>query len=206
MTTKEITIEKNVYDLDKSGNKQDFELSNGKIVTKMKKKSFEVKQIEINKDLFLIPEYPGYDKNNNFKARSAKLFGDATYIIDDKVKRELKFRSCGRKENFAFYIPVKHVEKLMEYLKTFKVGNGWVKKYISDNPTSYLAEKNGVAPKSKKGRAIKKVAAKGDKIQMEEQDEVIQAETFTAKIEAINKTSLSDADKKELIASLITQL
>ena len=197
MKATQITIEKNVFDLDKSGNKQKAELKSGKEVTKFKKQQFKVDCLKFNKGLILIPEYPGKDKENNFASKCAKLTGDYTYLIpkEDKEKYNFGF-GCGRGAGFAYYISAKsNIEDLTNYLNSIKVVKDWEKTVIKDFPRSELAKE---ANKGKvKGKAITKVANKGDKIEAE-----IFASNNQGKIDAIMMLKISDDKKAELIVGL----
>ena len=197
MKKTEITIEKNVFDLDKSGNKQKTELKSGKEVTKFKKQQFKVDCLKFNNGLILIPEYPGKDKENNFASKCAKLTGDYTYLIpkEDKEKYNFGF-GCGRGKGFAYYISAKsNIEDLTNYLNSIKVVKNWEQQVIKDFPRSELAKQANKG--STKGKAITKVANKGDKIEAE-----IFASNNQSKIDAIMKLSISDDKKAELIVGL----
>jgi len=193
----EITIEKNVYDLDSKGNKQKTELKNGKEVTKFKKQKFNVECLKLNNGLVLIPAYPGKDKANDFASKSAKLTGEYTYLIPKETKEKYSFgRGCGFGANFAYYISAKsNIEDLINYLNSIKTVKNWEKQVIKDFPRSELAKE---ANKGKvKGKAITKVANKGDKIEAE-----IFASNNQGKIDAIMMLKISDDKKAELIVGL----
>ena len=197
MTTKEITIEKNVYDLDKAGNKQKTELKSGKEVTKFKKQQFKVDCLKFNNGLILIPEYPGKDKENDFASKCAKLTGEYTYLIPKETKEKYSFGfGCGRGAGFAYYISAKsNIEDLTNYLNSIKTVKNWEQTIIKDFPRSELAKQ---ANKGKvKGKAITKVADKGDKIQAE-----IFASNNQGKIDAIMMLKISDDKKAGLIVGL----
>ena len=197
MKASQITIEKNVFDLDKAGNKQKTKLKSGKEVTKFKKQQFKVDCFKFNNGLILIPEYPGKDKENNFASKCAKLTGDYTYLIpiEDKEKYNFGF-GCGRGAGFAYYISAKsNIEDLTNYLNSIKVEKNWEKQVIKDFPRSELAKE---ANKGKvKGKAVTKVAKKGDKIEAE-----IFASNNQGKIDAIMKLNISDDKKAGLIVGL----
>ena len=197
MKTSQITIEKNVFDLDKAGNKQKTKLKSGKEVTKFRKQKFTVDCFKFNNGLILIPEYPGKDKENNFASKCAKLTGDYTYLIpiEDKEKYNFGF-GCGRGAGFAYYISAKsNIEDLTNYLNSIKVVKNWEQQVIKDFPRSELHKE---ANKGKvKGKAVTKVAKKGDKIEAE-----IFASNNQGKIDAIMKLNISDDKKAELIVGL----
>lgn len=196
MKTSQITIEKNVYDLNKTGNRQKVELTNGKLVDKVKKQKFTVDALQFNNGLLLIPEYPGKDKVDKYKSLSAKLTGEFTYLIHEDIKKEYKFMGCGRGANFAYYISAKNnIEGLINYLQSIKTDKSWENEVAKNHPRSELAKD---ANKDKpKGKAVKKVAAKGDQIEAE-----IFASNNQGKIDAIMKLNIDDDKKAELIVSL----
>jgi len=197
MKTSQITIEKNVFDLDKAGSKQKTTLTNGKEVTKFKKNKFKVDCLKFNNGLTLIPEYPGKDEANDFTSKCAKLTGEYTYLIpkEDKEKYSFGF-GCGRGKGFAYYISAKsNIEDLTNYLNSIKTVKNWEQTVIKDFPRSELAKE---ANKGKvKGKAVTKVAKKGDKIEAE-----IFASNNQGKIDAIMKLNISDDKKAGLIVGL----